>query len=253
MRLPWRELQFGVGRTHTFKDAWAGKPNDLHVGGPRDFGKTIVEVREQDCLLVAWDLWDKDRKSHVAVLNMAAGGHRGGGWKKGCGAQEENLHRRTNLYQHLEKAEYPLQEYGGVFSPGVYVFRGDEASGYPFLEVPWSVSVLSVAAYREPGVRWHSDGTWKLEEWYEEGTRRKIMSMLCKAKSENVNRLVLSAFGCGAFKNPPGHIAELFADCLAHPDVRGVFEYVVFAIIEDDNSRKNHFGGNVEPFKNVFA
>ena len=251
--LPWWDLQVGVDRTRTFHDACVDRKNEWHVAGAREFGKTIVEVQEKDCLLAAWDLWAKDRKSHVAVLNMAARANPGGGWKHGCGAQEENLHRRTNLYQHLEKVRYPIPEYGGVFSPCVYVFRGDEASGYPFLEEPWSVSILSVAAYKYPQVQLDSDGTYKLTDWYRNATRRKIMSMLCKAKEEKVNRLVLSAFGCGAFHNPPGHMAEIFADCLAHPEVRGVFEHVVFAIIEDHNSRKNHSGGNVESFKKVFG
>ena len=43
----------------------------------------------------------------------------------GAGAQEENLFRRTNYYQHLEHPKqansYPM--YGSIYSPDVIVFR----------------------------------------------------------------------------------------------------------------------------------
>eukprot|EP00969_Alexandrium_andersonii_P237340 10476359-Alexandrium_andersonii.AAC.1 len=39
----------------------------------------------------------------VAVLNMASSRHPGGGVKSGQGAQEENLHRRTDAFRFLER------------------------------------------------------------------------------------------------------------------------------------------------------
>ena len=38
----------------------------------------------------------------------------------------------------------------------------------------------------------------------------KINAILCIAEMHNHRVLVLSAFGCGAFRNPPYHIACLF-------------------------------------------
>eukprot|EP00969_Alexandrium_andersonii_P056787 2503838-Alexandrium_andersonii.AAC.1 len=39
----------------------------------------------------------------VAVLNMAAKSHPGGGVRRGAGAQEENLHRRSDAFRFLER------------------------------------------------------------------------------------------------------------------------------------------------------
>ena len=48
----------------------------------------------------------------------------GGGYRNGDGAQEENLHRRSNLFQFLEDPQslidrnwsYPLPDFGGIYS-----------------------------------------------------------------------------------------------------------------------------------------
>lgn len=85
-----------------------------------------------------------------------------------------------------------------------------------------------------------------------------------------------SAFGCGAFCNPPDHMAELFREVL-EKEYRGCFQHICFAIfgtafcplplpyccspltspssaLDDHNSRKAHNPlGNVLPFKRVFG
>jgi uncharacterized protein (TIGR02452 family) len=63
----------------------------------------------------------------------------------------------------------------------------------------------------------------------------------------------LSAFGCGAFKNPPHHMAQIFKEVLAEPDFVTRFKTVVFAIIDDHNAWKSHNPeGNLIPFQQVF-
>jgi uncharacterized protein (TIGR02452 family) len=63
----------------------------------------------------------------------------------------------------------------------------------------------------------------------------------------------LGAFGCGAFANPPNHIAKLFKEVFLENEFSGVFKYVVFSIFEDHNSGKLHNpNGNVLPFFETF-
>ena len=63
--------------------------------------------------------------------------------------------------------------------------------------------------------------------------------------------LVLSAFGCGAFQNPPDHIARLFKEVIE--DYKGHFKMVAFAILDDHNANKSHnIDGNYKPFERVF-
>jgi len=223
------------------------------------FGGTSVRVEEIDCLECAELLLKSDPGSHVAVLNMANATIPGGGWLSGAGAQEENLHRRTNLSDHLSNfrklrpgssIRYPIPSRGGIFSENVCVLRGSESHGYPFLPEPYLVSIISVAAYKNPACE-----RGRLAEGPEKGTSKKINMMLRMAKHYGVDHIVLSAFGCGAFNNPPIHIAELFRDALLSGEFLGHFKSAVFAIIEDHNSRKvwaKGVVGNVAPFRLVF-
>jgi len=86
------------------------------------------------------------------------------------------------------------------------------------------------------------------------GTRAKIRAILRIAAHHDQVDLVLSAFGCGAFRNPPHHIAMLFREILAEPELTGVFRRVAFAIIDDHNAV--HPGspeGNYLPFERALA
>eukprot|EP01125_Pyxidicula_operculata_P017015 TRINITY_DN591_c0_g1_i11.p1 TRINITY_DN591_c0_g1~~TRINITY_DN591_c0_g1_i11.p1 ORF type:complete len:444 (-),score=61.92 TRINITY_DN591_c0_g1_i11:1134-2465(-) len=94
---------------------------------------------------------------------------------------------------------------------------------------------------------------YRMVERYAIGTRLKIENILTSAILNNHDSIVLSAFGCGAFKNPPEHMARIFHQVLSDKKFHNRFRIVVFAIIEDKNSRQNHNPrGNIEPFIDVF-
>jgi uncharacterized protein (TIGR02452 family) len=59
--------------------------------------------------------------------------------------------------------------------------------------------------------------------------------------------------GCGAFRNPPNHVAEIFHEQLVLGEFAGVFDRVVFAIFDDHNAHRDHNpDGNVLPFQRMF-
>ena len=67
------------------------------------------------------------------------------GYKSGAGAQEENLFRRTNLYQYHEPKKeswYPIPETGGIYCPNAIVLRGSEQQDYQWLETPQTISFV---------------------------------------------------------------------------------------------------------------
>lgn len=210
----------------------------------------IVEVEEMDVLVAAQRLTREGFK--VAVLNMAAADCPGGGFRSGAGAQEENLHRRTDAYRFTEqqrRGNYPIPEDACLVSEDVTVLRGPESQGYPFLthEDAFSVCLISCAAlcyprltnkneYREPGDR-------KLME-------TKVATIINAAAQANCTALILSAFGCGAFANPPEVVAQLFKKELESSPVRRV----AFCICNDHNAGRSHNPrGNFLPFKEVFS
>ena len=196
---------------------------------------------------------------------MASATTPGGGVYNGAGAQEEHLFRSSDLYRSLYRfaefgvdygiprapQRYPLRGDGaGIFTRGATVFRGPEPDGYPLLERPWKCNFVSVPAVSHPETVAGPDGAPRLVPEAAESTRRRIRTIFRIARENGQRALVLSAFGCGAFRNPPRHVAELFRDVLAEPEFRAAFALVVFAIVDDHNAPS---GGNLAPFRDVFA
>ena len=94
-----------------------------------------IHVLSADMLDIASDL-DQKYPGKVAVLNMACASTPGGGVEHGAGAQEENLHRRTDLLRWTiwqRRRNYPLGRSECLFSGPVLALRGKEEDGYPFL------------------------------------------------------------------------------------------------------------------------
>jgi len=198
---------------------------------------------------------------------MASGQNPGGGVLNGSGAQEENLFRRSNLFASLyqfasyaaqygikkSEKQYPLdRNYGGIYSQNVTVFRSSESSGYALLDVPFQTAIVSVAAINRPELQ-KINGQFQLARQLIEPTKEKMRTILRIAAKHNHNALVLSAFGCGAYCNPPEHIAVLFKEVFAELEFEGRFSMIVFAIISDQNSNRAHNpNGNFEPFRRVF-
>ena len=183
----------------------------------------------------------------VAVLNMACDRVPGGGVDGGCGAQEENLYRRTDMClatrnHHCD--HYPLQGQALITSP-VVLMRGEEEDGYPFLDTGEHVTVISCAAPKSPTLSKRGGyANW----WERLEMRRRIQNVLHAACLTNCHTILLSAFGCGAYKNPPYEVASLFHEELQ----RRQLQRVIFCIKEDHNSHKISKVGNFRPFQAWF-
>jgi uncharacterized protein (TIGR02452 family) len=86
-----------------------------------------------------------------------------------------------------------------------------------------------------------------------EGIKNKIRTILRIGLENGHDSLVLGALGCGAFSNPPKHIAKLFHEVLDEVEFANKYKYIVFAVLEDHNSKKAHNPeGNFLPFYNEF-
>lgn len=226
---------------------------------------TKFSVINADCLETAEIL--QSSGLNPCVLNLASSRNPGGGVINGSGAQEENLFRRTNLFMSLyqfapyaneygiKKSEfsYPLDRAtGGIYTGNATVFRGSEKNGYCLLNNPFKMSFVTVAALNHPALVKKNNLFYLVDELIEP-TREKIRTILRIAGKYKHDSLVLGAFGCGAFANPPNHIAELFKEVFFENEFLGTFRHVVFSIFEDRNSGLEHNPhGNVLPFFEVF-
>lgn len=238
---------------------------------------TSIEVLNADCIDAAKDLLIATGTSPL-VLNMASATHAGGGVENGAGAQEENLCRRTDYVRFLfrytpladsygfldidrdSRYSYPLDRWdGAVYSEGVTVFRGNEADGYPFLDEPFRLDFVAVAALNlrcKEEDEWikDKDGNYLLNEKEKEITCHKIRLMLRIAAQTGHRTMVLSAFGCGAFSNPAREMAAMFHLVLSEKEFNSAFDKIVFAILEDHNScSRINPEGNYKPFKSRFG
>jgi uncharacterized protein (TIGR02452 family) len=228
--------------------------------------ETKFSVVEADCLETANILLKAE--CNPCVLNMASDRNPGGGVQKGSGAQEENIFRRTNLFRSLYqfadyageygitalKDRYPLDgKTGGVYSGGITVFRASENSGYALLKEPYCLSFVSVPALRRPELV-KKNGAYFIADSLVGIAKEKIRTILRIAAIHNHESLVLSAFGCGAFANPPEHVALLFKEVFNEEEFKNRFRLVVFSIIDDHNSwKEQNPAGNVLPFLKVFG
>jgi len=118
------------------------------------------------------------------------------------------------------------------------------------------MSFIAVAAYHKPQIV-GGDHINKIEpslsSEFVDRTIRKIRNIFSIALINGHDSIVLSAFGCGAFRNPPTHMATLFHQVLHEPSFLNKFKHVTFAIFDDHNAF--HFtnpNGNLLPFLNVF-
>jgi len=219
---------------------------------------TNIKVVNQDCLMAA-----KELKNPV-VLNMASFSTPGGGVLRGSAAQEENIFRRTNLFQSLymfssigdnynikqREERYPLDyNFGGIYTPFVTVFRDSEDTMYEYRNEPFEIAVVSVSAVKRPELTKDN----KLKPWTVDTIQNKIRQILGIALENGHTNIVLSAFGCGAYGTPPSEMAKIFKQILQGDKFRGAFENVVFAIIDDHNAYNAHNPqGNFKPFKEMF-
>lgn len=240
---------------------------EISLKDPQKLFVTDIQVANQDCLAYAKSLLEQDSADDLCVLNMASAKNPGGGVYGGAGAQEEYLFRCSDYYRFLfqyadpasfdcEKVygiphnlhhSYPLKRnFGGVYSHGVTIFRDTEANGYALLETPWKVNFVAVAANN---IRRYMNGRTTIPDKFIPSTLSLIRTILRIAYNNGQRRLVLGAFGCGAFANPPGHMAQLFKQVFEEPEFQGLFREIHFAIIEDHNSH----GRNVNAFKEVFG
>jgi uncharacterized protein (TIGR02452 family) len=175
----------------------------------------------------------------VCVLNFADWLTPGGWVLKGSSAQEESLCRCSTLYPCItddsmnkqfyapHKAErkkpmHILHNDDVIYTPGVIVFKSDIEFPEMLNKSEWySVDVITCAA---PRLRLRTADQKKLGTTDEildidSNSLARILSsritrILDIAVSNEVEVIILGAFGCGAFKCPPEIVAKAFNDAI---------------------------------------
>ncbi len=211
-----------------------------------------------------------DSDKRTAILNFANPVEPGGGVLCGANAQEEYLCRASNLYNCLNCYQAkPWYEYHKsildknqfhsmflatdriIYSKDITIIRKDV--GYqpdnlkPFYQEytdDWlQADIITCAA---PFFR---DSKYTLPNGdLEQIFIRRIKNIFETAIENKVQLLVLGAFGCGAFHNPPTVVASAFRQVLLDNRYFHAFENVIFAV-----KRTGEFCENIEAFEMAFS
>ena len=189
----------------------------------------------------------------TCVLNFANAYNPGGGAIGGARAQEESLCRASTLYPCLN-TKYLVDNYYDYhnkldyetnrlfYVPKIIVFKTDEDM-YPELmnEDDWyEVDVITCAAHNQYEEILNEKELFKLNYY-------RIKQILGSAIDNNVDNIILGAFGCGVFSNDPRIISSVFKKILIDEEYFKYFVNVHFAIFCANTESENFI-----EFKKVF-
>ncbi|MDD2958573.1 MAG: TIGR02452 family protein [Lachnospiraceae bacterium] len=208
----------------------------------------------------------------VCVHNFASATSAGGGVKKGSSAQEEAICRCSTLYFNISKPEiakeFHLKHKNAlqagtmnvtynddcIYSPGIVVFKSDTDHPEALPEQEWySIDVITCAApnlRKNPVNSMNPYGGKKPVELSEDELKalhiKRMRRILDIAKAEQEEVVILGAFGCGAFANPPEVVAAAMKEVVE--EYRYDFETIEFAVYCGSRDTKNY-----DVFKNTLS
>ncbi len=221
---------------------------------------TQISVSKHRTMEAAFNLHKRYAEDRIAVLNFANAYTPGGGVTRGASAQEECLCRITTLYPVL-KSKRVIEEYYKknaredcllaparlVYAEDIVVFKND--TDYPKLldKKEWlTCDVITAAAPDLRGTlnKGSANLSYSSEEALFDFHVTMALNILKAAYRHKVRILVLGAFGCGVFLNPPAIVANAYRHVIK--EFNGVFSHIEFAVYCGSDTK------NYEVFKEKF-
>ncbi len=195
-----------------------------------------------------------------AVLNMANAHVPGGAYLEGTAAQEENMFRRTDCHFHVQAKNL---DSSGRFYCAEMTARLTAAGGRVYLDTETPRLCIRGPEDRnrdDLGYRWLADN--EIFPFYElraaaqdlrDGSSfdeieaaKRIAAQLETLRDHSIRHVILSAFGCGAFRNPAHRVAAIYRDEIAQR--LADFRVIAFAIFAP-----GYGPDNFTPFKQALA
>lgn len=199
--------------------------NDTHVA--------FEQMKSDDC---ASHYIGLGISKNVVIMNFASNKHRGGGYKKGAIAQEEDLCRVIpQLYPSLCGIKYPFGDDSVLITPNVNIMRNNRNYKLFHKFKYHNVSIVSAAA---PNLRF--------EEFDEKRIIRTLQNIYISTKKilPDTDTLILGAWGCGAYYNDPSVISKIMNKI--NLDYGGLYRMIIFTVPPGLNA--NEFSMNIDRF-----
>lgn len=247
----------------TQNQVFIAEKSTVNVTAQPNSNKAKIVVSGKRSLEAAEEYAKQGKK--VCVLNFASATNPGGGVVNGSSAQEECICRCTTLYPCLNNDELwmkfykphrktanPLYNNDCIYTPNVCVFKSD--INFPELlsrDRWWRVNILTCAA---PNLRERPSNPRNPHAGYKQAklTPAELESLLASrirrifevAIANDNDVLILGAFGCGAFRNPPEIVAKVFYNVMQ--DFLGYFDTIEYAVYHTEREAANY-----EAFKRI--
>lgn len=180
----------------------------------------------------------------VALLNFSSYKNPGGMFINGSKAQEECLCHASYLYNVLKEFQSDFYDWNNKHkNKALYLNRGLYSPDilFQYEEVLFHCDVITCAAPNKSAAQKYQNVSDK------ENTkvlRSRIRFVLDMAKDNDVDTLILGAYGCGVFGQDANEVAEIFKEYLT--TTYKCFKRVIFAI---PDGRDN----NLQAFDKVFS
>ena len=172
----------------------------------------------------------RNRYKVFGVFNFASAKKPGGGFLNGAVAQEESIARVSTLYSLIKECKEfyvpssaPYYTDRIIYSTPVYIIKDDFGS----LIEPIKCEVITCAA---------SNYSFFDSIDYVQHTKiftNRVTKVIESAIKNNQRNLILGAWGCGVFQNPPDINASIFRKVIAK--YSNNFDEIIFAIPDDKN------------------
>lgn len=183
----------------------------------------------------------------VAVLNFASYKNPGGKFLEGSMAQEEALCHESILYNVLSAPIFQEEFYGPNHNKLNKAMYGDDliySRNVLFIDKEAGNTYADVITCAAPNAGVASDICHVKPEIIKAHLKSRIQHVLYIALKNDVDILILGAYGCGVFRNNPYDVAQIFKDEL-DTTFKGAFEKIIFAIPNENSN-------NYKAFKEVF-
>ncbi|OHF03202.1 hypothetical protein CORC01_01586 [Colletotrichum orchidophilum] len=207
------------------KESFSSTPEGADA--PQSSAPVLIRLQVADTLTAAHALVTENsgpdrpvdvsnKETRVAILNMASPLTPGGGFVNGAGSQEESLCMRTTLLPSLKDEYYRLPELGAVYTPDVLVFRDEDSDDVLDKKDRWFVDCISAAMLRNPEIERDEESgfSYYVQEKDRQLILEKMKVVLRICQRRGIKKIVLGAWGCGAYGNPVAEVAKAWKKAL---------------------------------------
>lgn len=227
--------------------------HSIHIDSLSKGRKTRVKLSDDTSFTAA----KRYAGTRIAVLNFANAKYPGGGCLYGARAQEESLCRCSTLYECLiDQKNYDrfynrhsAVGYGTsdiIYTPNVYVLSDNDLA-FDERSKWFPVDIITCAAPNLSAVNTSKDF---IKNKVYRVMRHRIERIFRAAIKNRVDVLILGAFGCGVFNNPPEVVARAMFDVCEK--YNGYIPAVEFAVFDPSEERKNYTSFLAEYSKTLF-